>query len=260
MCGIFGFCYSSGSGIKPRDARRMMDHLFNYSQRRGKEASGIFLDNSSEQFLIKETAAGSRFIKRADYARLFDKDRLAGDKRILMLGHARLDTQGSKWDNNNNSPLDYLGVYGIHNGIVVNAEDLWKQHADLKRYRQVDSEVILAMFWQKLQAGLPEQAALVEILGSIEGSASVALFSTTRQTLSLATNTGSLYFIEYGNGLFVFASECYILEQFHHRLAFLKKVGRACMKQVLPGSSVVIDINKAALSLPYQGRIAHALL
>lgn len=238
----------------------MMDHLFTYSQSRGKEASGVFLDNGREKIIIKDTTPGNRFIKRRDYAQLFNENHLATGKRILMLGHARLDTQGSKWDNNNNSPLEYLDVYGIHNGIIVNADTLWQQYPDLKRYRQVDSEVLLALFREKLEAGLSEKIALAAILGDIEGSASVAVFSEARQTLSLATNTGSLYFMEYANGLIVFASECYILEQFHKKLRFLKNAGHGSMQQVIPGTSAVIDVNKVKLTQAYQGRIANALL
>lgn len=260
MCGIFGFCYTSSSGISLDEAHRMMDHLFLYSQSRGKEASGVFADNGSSTIILKDTQTGSRFIKRQDYRKLFAGERPAVATRSVMLGHARLDTQGSKWDNNNNSPLEYESVYGIHNGIIVNVEALWKQHPDLKRYREVDSEILLALFYDKLDDGFAENKVLLEILASIEGSASVALFSKMRGTLSLATNTGSLYFIQYKQGLFVFASECYILEQFHHKLGFLKKMGGGHMQQILPGTAAVVRAETAELAYPYTGRIVHALL
>lgn len=259
MCGIFGISYNLTSKMTPLETRKIMDHLFHYSQSRGKEASGILLKSGDNLVVYKDTIMGDRFIKTDKYASLFDKTHISTDDTLMMIGHARLDTNGSKWDNTNNSPLEYNGVYGIHNGIIVNVDNLWAQNPHLERRHVVDSEVLLALFWDELKKGLSETQAMQSIFGKIEGSASVAIYSSAKNSLSLATNTGSLYFIQYANGLFVFASENYILEQLHKKLPFLRKKGAAKIQQILPKSALCIDINSGACA-PYQGRVVHALL
>jgi hypothetical protein len=80
-----------------------------------------------------------------------------------------------------------------------------------------------------------------------------------QRSLSLATNTGSLYFTEYGDDVLVFASESYILQQLHKKSSALKNHGSAVMRQILPGTSVVIKLD-TFIHNPYQGRVVHALL
>lgn len=259
MCGIFGFNYTSTSGLGPHQAKAMMDHLFRYSQSRGKEASGILVNNSEDTLVLKDPVPGRNFIRRRDYRQLFTPSRLHTGLSITALGHARLDTQGSKRDNKNNSPLSYGNVYGIHNGIVINVDQLWQEHPDLHRQCDVDSEVLPALFQKYVGQGQSGPTALTGILAKVEGSASVALFAPANKTLTLGTNTGSLYFIHYSKGLFVFASEAYILEKFHSKLGLSYRLGQACMQQVNPGSALQVDTNTATHN-KYQGRVVHAIL
>lgn len=259
MCGIFGICYKSSATVSTNDVHKILDHLFRLSQSRGKEASGLLVNNGTHNHIYKDTISGERFILTRPYQDLFKNILDHSKNNIAIIGHARLDTNGSKWDNANNSPLEYNGSYGIHNGIVTNVDELWAQNPTLPRHRVVDSEVILALFDQALQHGKNEQEAIDAVFKSIIGSASVAIFSENRHSLSLATNTGSLYFTEYGDDVLVFASESYILQQVHKKSAVLKKCKNAVMRQILPGTSVVINLDTFTHN-PYQGRVVHALL
>ena len=45
----------------------------------------------------------------------------------LAFGHARLVTNGSQLNDSNNQPVVKDDIICIHNGIVVNADDLWKK-------------------------------------------------------------------------------------------------------------------------------------
>jgi len=259
MCGIFGICYDSSAGITPEETKKILNHLFCFSQSRGKEASGLFLKTGDEIQTYKDTIRGNHFIKTPQYKELFNTLERNKNNNTMIIGHARLDTNGSKWDNTNNSPLDYNSISGIHNGIVTNVNELWADNSELERHFVVDSEVLLALFSKNLQQGKDEYEALENIFSKIEGSASVALYNKENNTLSLATNTGSLYFSRYSEGLFVFASEQYILEQLHKKMNFLKRYPSAHMHQIKPKTSLTIDINTIAHK-PYEGRLVHAVL
>ena len=60
---------------------------------------------------------------------------------VLILGHSRLQTNGQSEINTNNQPVVKDGVVGIHNGIIVNDDKLWKSFPELKKKYDVDTEV-----------------------------------------------------------------------------------------------------------------------
>lgn len=256
MCGIFGVCYTPQAQVSAKETRKMLDHLFCYSQSRGKEASGLLFKHGNELELYKDTIRGNHFIKTARYKSLFEK--LTPNNSTMIIGHARLDTNGSKWDNTNNSPIIHDNIQGIHNGIVTNVDQLWQDNPELERHYVVDSEVLLALFSKHIKQHTEEQA-LASIFELMEGSASVALYDTETQKLTLATNTGSLYFSRYDNDFLVFASEQYILEQLHKKMRFLRRYSNNNMRQITPKTAVVID-TQTAQNNPYEGRMVHALL
>lgn len=258
MCGIFGIGFRKEANISMSELRKMMDHLFLYSQSRGKEASGLFWKQGSNVSIHKATLSGDKLIKTPEYKKIFSQSSPVNSPTFIM-GHARLDTNGSKWDNTNNSPLLYGDIYGIHNGIITNVDSLWKDNHQLVRHHQVDSEILLALFHDYLLRGINEEIAIQKILSIIEGSASIALYSSHKETLTLATNTGSLYFSTYGDSFFVFSSESYILEQFHQKQSRLKRLGIGKMQQILPRTSLTLDINTLTYT-PYLGRVVHEIL
>src|SRR5688572_10787482 len=127
MCGIFGIYYRPETNLTPREVHKILDHLFCYSQSRGKEASGLLWKQESDLIIHKATLSGDKLIKTKEYKNLFNRS-TGLNSPALIIGHARLDTNGSKWDNSNNSPLIYGDVYGIHNGIITNVDEIWSQH------------------------------------------------------------------------------------------------------------------------------------
>jgi glucosamine 6-phosphate synthetase-like amidotransferase/phosphosugar isomerase protein len=64
---------------------------------------------------------------------------------IAAIGHSRLVTNGSQLKDHNNQPVVKDGIVGIHNGIIVNVEELWKKHATMKRQFDIDTEVMLSI-------------------------------------------------------------------------------------------------------------------
>ena len=58
----------------------------------------------------------------------------------LICGHSRLITNGLS----DNQPINRNGIIVIHNGIVVNDEEIWAENK-LKRYQKIDTEIIAAL-------------------------------------------------------------------------------------------------------------------
>ena len=133
---------------------------------------------------------------------------------ILILGHSRLQTNGQSEINTNNQPVVKDGAVGIHNGIIVNDDKLWKSFPTLNKKYDVDTEVFLSLLQMFRAQGKSMVDAVRLVFEQIEGSASVAVQFDDANTLVLASNTGSLYMALSQNGkILVFASEKYILQQ-----------------------------------------------
>ncbi len=262
MCGIFGLFFPAHADLKPGEVKQVLDYLFTVSQSRGQEASGLMLREGDACLINKSTLSGKGFIKQRSYKEYFDKatfgSRFVADAGFVSIGHARLDTHGSKWDNTNNAPINYKNLVGVHNGIIVNADSLWGASPQLERNLTVDSEILLALYHEQLKHHEPA-SALGNVLSMIEGSASTAIFDRDRNTVALGTNTGSLYVADYGGSAFVFASESYILECLNNKIGFLSRLRPYRMQQVLPGSVLVYDAARHDYGA-YKGRIVNEVL
>ena len=103
MCGIFGII--SDSKINKINLQKLVLH----SQQRGKDSSGLITYNRN-----------SYFINRADYEISKLLKRVTPYESKIVLGHSRLVTNGM----NDNQPVLRNGLICIHNGIIVNEEDI----------------------------------------------------------------------------------------------------------------------------------------
>jgi len=262
MCGIFGVAYAADAGMDAKQTHQLLDFLFSFSQSRGQEAAGLMLLSKSGCVINKGTLPGKQFIKQESYRNYFRepffKEHLLTRNGFLAIGHARLDTQGSKWDNNNNAPLSRDNLVGVHNGIIVNVEELWQALPNSRRALDVDSEVLLALYHDQSRQHDPVNA-IKKSLALIEGSASVAIYDDGSGTVVLGTNTGSLYIAEYGKGLFVFASEAYILRRLHEKHRFLHSMRPFRMQQVTAGSALAYSLRDHGYGA-YTGRIVNEVL
>src|SRR5665647_3743915 len=156
--------------------------MFKLSESRGKEASGLAIRFNSSIYVLKEPITSSKLVKTQQYKKLFNKtlksQGYAGKQLaapFVILGHSRLQTNGSAEINMNNQPVVKDGVIGIHNGIIVNDEKLWKQFPELKRNYSVDTEVFLCLLKMFKAQEKSLVAAIRQVFKQIEGSASVAV-------------------------------------------------------------------------------------
>ncbi|MCD4674807.1 MAG: hypothetical protein K8S18_02290 [Desulfobacula sp.] len=212
MCGIFGIVYNKNSFIDAKKVLDIVDNLFVFSESRGKEASGFAMRWKNKIEVFKSAESAAKLIKKSVYKKCFDKN-ITLLETFAFIGHSRLVTNGLQLNNNNNQPVVKDHIIGIHNGIVCNVDELWKEFPQLNREAEVDTEIILTLFQEFVYKTGSFKSSIKEVFRSIEGAASIALLPDYSDILLLATNTGSLYYMQSEDEkFFVFASEEFILK------------------------------------------------
>lgn len=188
MCGIFGIV--SHETIQQKDLWTLVKH----SQQRGKDSSGLIFDLDHEYHAY-----------RADYpiTKLVKEVKPYSSK--IVMGHSRLITNGMS----DNQPVIRDGICVLHNGIVVNHEEVWAKISK-ERQLQIDTEVIAAIASHYIDQeenleNLPEK-----ILELCKGVISCALAIPNKGKLILFSNNGSLYLGKKKDSIY-FASESYPL-------------------------------------------------
>ena len=188
MCGIFGII--SHKAWPKHDLVQLTCH----AQQRGRDSSGLlFLRDGAYQ------------IHRADYriSRLLTESR-PYDSNFVM-GHSRLITNGL----GDNQPVLREDVCVIHNGIVVNHEEIWDKIGKVREL-QIDTEVIPAIAAAHLESGGAVEDIPARVLGLCKGVVACAMALPRLGKLVLFSNNGSLY-VGQKDGATYFASEAYPL-------------------------------------------------
>jgi len=158
-----------------------------------------------------------------------------------------LVTNGRAEKPENNQPVRYDDVAMVHNGIVVNADALWCEYPVLERRAEVDTEILAAMVAMRMLQRRDPVFATREAYQALRGAASIAWTHARTASLTLATNTGDLYFAHLpSNAGVVFASECYILSK------TLKNQSITAQVCHLPaGQGLLFDMRRSGLLQPF---------
>lgn len=189
MCGVFG---SLGpSALDPADLKVLVRH----SEQRGRDSSGLVIHD-----------AGRYEAFRADRPATQLLDEVGTGDWELVFGHSRLITNGSS----DNQPVIRGGVCVIHNGIVVNHEELWET-IQKDRHLQIDTEIIAAIAEDHVERGGTVDGLPARILDLCEGIVACALALPKLGKLVLFSNNGSLYLGDKAPSGHVFASESHPL-------------------------------------------------
>jgi len=208
MCGIFG--QISPSCINANNLRK----LAMYSQRRGKDSSGLIYYEDS-----------AYFVKRADCSIKQLIENIKPVKSQVVLGHSRLITNGLS----DNQPVVGDNIWVLHNGIIVNENSVW-QRIKAKKTLEIDSELIVAIAKEHLNEGggiidIPDR-----VFSLCKGVIACALGMPDKGKLLLFSNNGSLYA---GN----INSEAYFASEMHT----LAQIGCDNIKQI-KNESFLVDI------------------
>lgn len=207
MCGIFGIISD-----KPLPRKVTLD-IVTHSRQRGKDSSGLILFDNNKYNVF-----------RADYDIVKLLQELKPYNKKLILGHSRLITNGLA----DNQPVVRKGVCVLHNGIIVNYDEIWPQLSE-KRELQIDTEIIAAIANDCINLGWNIEQIPERILNLCKGVVACALIIPKLGKLCLFSNNGSLYLGKYNNA-YVFASEEYPL------------VKSGCIEIVQVKKPVFIDI------------------
>ncbi|HLG20643.1 MAG TPA: hypothetical protein VI895_12625 [Bdellovibrionota bacterium] len=267
MCGIFGVFLRPDASISHREVAATLAGLYHYSESRGKESAGlhVYLPSQSQAWTLKVAQRASDLLKSREYRKLTDgpvRIAFSGQEGrpsvpLAMLGHSRLVTNGTSELNENNQPVRWGGVTMIHNGIVVNVDELWAAAPHLQRHAQVDTEVMAALAADALTLSDPAEAT-VQVFSRIRGAASVAWTHERGIWIVLATNTGDLYrYTDTDAGFTIFASERYILD---HALKSLNGAVNGSPNNIewlRPGKGVLLTLD-AMRAFPFELRGSNA--
>ena len=119
--------------------------------------------------LVKGPIPANQLLKRDKVKSTLDSvfSKQNNNKIKLAFGHARLVTNGTQLEDANNQPVIKDDIICIHNGIVVNVDELWSNHKKLNREHEIDTEVIPALVRMELNEGKSVEASVVN---SIEES------------------------------------------------------------------------------------------
>ncbi|MEQ1509312.1 MAG: hypothetical protein ABL909_02790 [Sphingopyxis sp.] len=190
MCGIFGIISSSTWALA--DLKLLATH----ARQRGRDSSGLVFHHG-DQYRVK----------RADH----DISKLLVDTSIgisdVIMGHSRLITNGLS----DNQPVLRDGVCVLHNGIIVNHEQIWES-IDKKRELEIDTEVIAALAATAVERDGHAENVAATVLDACKGVAACAVALPKIGKLCLFSNNGSLYVGKKGDCTY-FSSEAFPLEE-----------------------------------------------
>lgn len=240
MCGIFGIIINKSSGISGKYIEKALHYLAISSVSRGSDSSGIIFKNElkSEFELIKGDISIKKLLKSKEFKKKLNESlNLYKTGQVFQaIGHARLVTNGSQLATENNQPVVKDGIIGIHNGIIVNVDELWKTNSQLKRKFETDTEIFLSLIRFHLNEKSDLISSIRRSMFDIEGTVSSALFFDDRYEFVLTTNNGSFYYI-LNKDYLVFASEEFFLKS----LVTLLRIEDEKIVQLKPNTTLILN-------------------
>jgi len=246
MCGIFGVVGRSNL-IDRMVLSDIISKLFLLSETRGKESAGLAIVGPNAIQFQKSAVRPRDFVRTSSFKEFVEQaldSAYAQPHGLAVFGHSRLVTNGGQNIHENNQPVHSGGLLAVHNGIIVNDDDLWRRSNALRKQSEVDTEVMLQLLRAHLDDGQKLSEALRSTFRSMVGTVSTAIAAEDLNVFILATNNGSLYFTRNEqSGIILFASERYILEDLlnRHKKDLPRSFG--AVKQLPADSALVIDLD-----------------
>lgn len=236
MCGIFGIVCKNSDSLNNIDIESLLAELYKLSYARGNDSSGIAILDSEKFKVYKRPVSAKLLIKDKKYKALLQNMSYP----FTLMGHARMETNGTFTKDENNQPVVNDGIVTIHNGIIVNDDLLWKQNPELKRKYEVDTEVLNALLGSELNKAKSIKS-ITNVLNKFKGAFSISSMVNNLDLLLLATNTGTLYIVsDQAQGLWLFSSESYFLKIILKKFKLFNK--QVELKKVEPSTGLIIDL------------------
>lgn len=240
MCGIFGVI-NANARLDRRALIRATTRLLIASRTRGSEAAGAAVWTDAVR-VHKSDARPETFVRSSGFRDLFRTSHIAPD--AVVIGHARMVTNGSAIFDENNQPASAGPVTLVHNGIITNFSDL--DGADA--HGESDTAALARHLHRRIDAGSEPTVAVARTFGDINGTASLAILLDGWDRVLLATNNGSLHLaVDDEDRVVAFASEAAILAA----AGFGPEGGVSRSVWVAPGTGLIID-RRDGTSVPFR--------
>jgi glucosamine 6-phosphate synthetase-like amidotransferase/phosphosugar isomerase protein len=198
MCGIAGYSLSSECDV---DRTLAAQALLAGIAERGADAVGYAFRNGGDVHVHKQQSGASKLLDRVEIPQHASK----------VLVHVRDYTKGHPTIAANNHPIRHGSVVGVHNGIILNDEEVIDAHGFRRAEAgmTVDSEAIFAL------AELTESRP--QALEELRGSMAAAWIDERRQGLVYcARGVGRPLWVGEGKHATFFASTGLALEVVEH--------------------------------------------
>ena len=249
MCGIFGITTSSNSNYSEKFIISSFNMLAKSSEVRGQDSSGICLfDNANEIIdIIKGPISISRLINNNKSKKMILNSISNTVDFKLLFGHARLVTNGSQLNDENNQPVFKDDIISIHNGIITNCESVWKNNSDIKKKYDIDTEILLSLIRKEISLGNSIEDSVSNAVSKLEGTISVAIAFNDFKKIILATNNGSLYTLSNYKDILFFASEKNILDKIIKKNN-INKISNIKLSKINSNNGLSIDLNNFSIN------------
>jgi len=195
LCGIAGYSLGLDSRVERTVAARAL--LAGIAER-GADAVGYAFRRPGSELTVHKQRSGA--------TALLERIRVPEDATKLLV-HVRDYTKGHPSLTANNHPIRHGAVVGVHNGIIVNDEELFGEHAIARAEpgMTVDSEIIFALAEQS-------RGSTAQALQELYGSMAAAWLDEHRSELLVARGMGRPLWLGVGKRELFFASTRLALE------------------------------------------------
>lgn len=233
MCGLVGIHLfpSVRKAADLQEIQRLFTRALLSNEERGRAATGVTVIQKDGQYKIfKQPVPASDFVQTALYKRALA---LIGAETVCLLGHTRMPTKGTRWNNANNHPLRGKYTLGIHNGRIHNDEALFAQ-MQIERHSEVDSEIVFRLLDQVEPSADNRYLAQVrERIGLLDGQVASLYVDLRHPTRLVAIRRNNLLNLHYEPSLkALFFSSRYI---------FLRKAfGRSVIEETLKNEGIYL--------------------
>ena len=144
MCGLAGIQLypTERSEADWQEIRQLFTRVLICNEERGRDAAGIAVIQGDGSFRVfKQPVPAYDLVEMKPYQDILET---INAETVCILGHTRMPTKGTRWNNDNNHPLLGEHTLGVHNGRIHNDNELFEK-MKFPRRGEVDSEIIFRL-------------------------------------------------------------------------------------------------------------------